>query len=307
MKWPMSGEGRLLAEVKGKVGGAKMRRSNRTSFAAMRRGAMRNKPEWVVPLAPGDYGGGGGGILDRQPHWMFYRTGSFASGGVSGQTQGWLFALTPELFPRDGNDTMAGFVNYSEGANARYRVAGFQGKLHWTPLYPSYAITTFSSENLSGTFWYGWFKVDANAPPLSTDTIEESYPWGTFGTLAGGANGEAATRTFTPIAQAGNATGLFNRDARFRAKLMHSNSFTWTMKAIGQSEDSAGTGFQQSFIPTGYEIPLPRKLVCNVGRGEALALAYWYRDNSFVGGGVGGSPNSIFTFPSLRVKVYELD
>lgn len=280
-------------------------RSSRGRFAAMRRGAMKNRPIWAIPTGPGSYGPDGIG-RDEQVHLRYFDPGNLSSGGAPGASQGWLFALTPESFERDGDtpDGIPGLIlgKQQDTYDNRYRIAGFSGQLLWSPQAPiGEQSANPPPDTLSGVAHFLWYKFEAGQSD-STAGFKRSYPWLSFSTV----DAKAGVDTLVPfeVMPGGAAlTFLDDRDYRYRAKVIRSATIPWKIDAsvTGDSVD----GYNTVFSPRVYRVPLPRKLVCNVGRGEALGLAYWIRDFTVVNT-AGGAPASVFDFSSLRVKLYEL-
>lgn len=296
------------AWIEGKVGNRSGARRRRTgSFARMRKGAPQNKkPMWMIPMGPGDYGATGG-ATGRQPHIQTPLLGTLQSGGSDGAQAGYLFALTPERFERDGNEPsgIPGMLGNGGDEFDRLRIAGMDGKLLWTPVAPVYDLPTGQPPEaslLTGVINWWWMKVVAQEYDESFDPqYAWGYPWASF-SFSDAANLEAPNK---PLLTALTSQDAARKDWRYRAKLMGKGSKPWalTYAPYWNTDTQAQVN---TFNSRSIEIPLPRKLVCDVGKGEALAMMYWIRDNTRANT-VGGAPASVFDYSSMRVKCYELD
>lgn len=305
---PASGEGRALVEVKGKVGGKmKYRRTKRSRFAALRRGAFRKKPQVWIPLAPGPQGN-----TSNRPDMVDYRFSTPGSIAEQSPDQGWLFAITPELSgsatPNAQIASVLGLGGQIDPDQA-YRVVGIKGSLHWTPLVsladpPGSAVP----EGLFGFLKLYWYKLKASldgSADFSGGPLE--YPW------SGGWDDTANTSGnhvdgFLPWTKAHSVltvANLRNRDPRYRMDVIHHCKVPWTLEYRPVYDSGTDNILLQPIGQYPIRLPLPRKLVCNIGRGEALACAYQVTSES--GSNAASSPAGIFNFEDLRFMVHELD
>lgn len=300
---PAHGEARVLAELKGGYGkkpkGANMRRSR---FNAMRRGAYRNKPQTWIPLAPGPQGSTSN-RPDQTAYW-FQTPGSISE---IAPDAGWLFAITPEASNLGTLARSIVPIGGEANANEQYRVLGLSGKLHWT------AQVSLEDPDNDPTAWSGflstyWYKVKASLAETSPAAGEPvAYPW------SGGWDDTTNTqnthvRGFVPYTNQAYsvATGdpLRGRDPRWRRDLMFHTVQPWRLEVMPIFDTVTQSVVYQYLAQRPIRVPLPRRVVCNVGRGEALACAYHVWSQS--GSQAGSSPVGIFNFQDLRIKVMEL-
>lgn len=303
---PARGEAEVMARLKGGYGG-KMRgrrSSMRGRRSAMRSGRFNKKhPKWMLPTAPGDYTASLS--YGQQKILFFDSNGALQSGGATGADQGWLFAMTPEILARSGLEPYAGLAGDSDTQYDRLRIVGMTGKLFWTPFAPVSdpgQNAPYDPSELTGTIIVCWYKVEAHAATIAGGYVN-SYPWASFSEADAAAT--ANIETYLPGIGSPTFQGTQNVDFRFRAKLMSVVHKRWTIGCnIARNEEDAS--LIRQLLPHPIEIPLPRKLICNIGKGEALGCAYYIRNDGTVNG-VGGAPSSRFSFESMRVKCFELD
>lgn len=282
-------------------------RRGRSSFTRMRKGAPQNKkPKWFLPTSPGDYGIAAGGTRALQPHMHLDLAGTILSGNADdGYQRGWLFAMTPEVMERGGaGAAFPGLLGDQDSEYDRLRIAGMDGKLFFTPYGPVNEVgpeEPFAATNMVGFVHWAWFKVTAGQSDIDPGGFTRAYPWLTFGL----ADAAAGADTFGPAFSEDPLTFATNRDWRYRAKLMAKGTKPWSIDLRNTWMDTPGST-QHQYIPHPIEIPLSRKLVCDVGKGEALGMAYMIHTTSGVNGQT-GAPSARFDFQSLRVKCYELD
>lgn len=270
-------------------------RSSRSRFNAMRRGAMRNKAMEWIPLAPEDSDNPGSTRLQRA--WNFHTTQG--SNSMEAPTAGWLFAITPE----NGEDQGGNYVHPVKGsidASSQYRVAGIRGNLWWTPVVS--LNENPSVEALSGFLELAWYKLRRGAfnafePTAGTPSV---YPWRRWNSVEAG---PLAAQGFVSNLVEQNVSTLNNRDNRFRGDVMRRYVVPWTLNVFPVIDSEDVVRFEY-VANKPIKLPLPRKVVANVGADECLALAYQVYSQSNVN--VSSSPAGIFHFDQLRVKVYEL-
>lgn len=302
---PTSGEGRALVEVKGRVGKMRGGRSSGTRGLrrAMRSGRyVRKSPKWFYPVAPGDNGSSGTVNYNFQKQLYYDLTGTLQSGGSNGASVGWLFALTPEVFDRS-NTPFAGMAGDRDTTADRLRIVGMTGNLFFTPLNPiiDEPADSMPPSAFTGTLITAWFKF-TQAHSSLTGGISRGYPWGQF--TPADASSAGATATFVPSLGVPLLDSLSSLDYRERAHLMHVKHQRWRIPHV-----IAGTvtdGFITSYMPQSIQVPLPRKVIANVGKGEALAMMYYIRDDGTING-TAGSPAARFSFESMRIKCFETD
>lgn len=303
---PTSGEGRALVEVKGRVGGKGGRMAyRRNSFARMRAGGGKKHPQYMIPYAPGDYGGGGGTGRELEPHRQYFVDSATLSGTANGATRGWLFALTPEYFAREGNQPngipgMSFGLTDSSGNSDRIRIAGMLGACKFVALSPGDTTGPDSPEVMFDAV-FAWWKVQASKSSLAGG-FRTNYPWESFSELDAV---DSNVDTFVPAEQGTTSDTIVDVDGRFRAKcirMVHRVGKIVPVYRFDMNGDIVGT----TYHTTPIDVPLLRRIVCDVGKGEALALSYWMRNYATVNTRPAG-PSGVFTFPTMRIKTYELD
>lgn len=308
---PTGGEGRALVEVKGKVGKVRGYRTSRNKFRRMRNGFLpRKKPLWLIPKGPGENDGANvANLWSNQRHLVQLGSPQVARG----PSIRWAFAITPEPMPGANNNYSV--IGNREGSNTRLRIAGMTGKLIFTPLAPSGYDGNLDNndqraalnETSRGIVAWAWYKVRAQRQ-LAGEERGQGYPWRSF-SIADAENG-VNTQGFVPFMMGLNSTDpeVEGLDWRGGVKLMHSGMRAWRMDLApslytGVSQELLGM-YVVGGIPV--EIPLPRKLVCDVGEGEALGMVLFVRDFSDQAE-YGGSPEWRLDYASMRIKAYELD
>lgn len=293
---PASGEGRALVEVKGRVGGkgAGMRRSTKGSrFSRLRRASnVKQKVIRAIPLAPGPFAANVIGQKDRTKNWDGHT-------GTSIRAE-WLWAITPETMDYSGTDQTPLVIDRSdaEEEDDRYRVVGINGKLWWTPMVPLVTAATF--ETYAGFVGISFAKFDSGV--FDSVSGKPVYPWANFtqATATTGIDKQGLTPHLSNTEPDAIAALLY-QDKRWRPRVMYQHSKPWKIPTVYDS-------FQELIQPSGctpVEIPLPRKLVCNIGRGEALGVCVWVKDFS-QSSELGGSPVGRFDFHDVTIQLLKL-
>jgi len=279
-------------------------RGKRSRFNALRRGAHRNKPQVWLPIAPGAQGS----TSNRASNTLQY----YANPGSTTENvpdQGWLFAITPE---GSGNVQTTQSVFALGGdidPEQQYRVVGLKGSLHWTPL-QSLADPDNAPEAWSGFLSLYWYKLEASRTPTPESSDSPLvYPWSAGWDDEANTTGRTA-QSFVPwyetVAVVSGPSTLRNRDPRYRVDVMHHVKVPWTIKMRPVWDNSVSDSVL--FFPVEQRpirIPLPRKLICNVGRGQALACAYQITSQSSVA--AASAPVGLFNFQDMKILVHELD
>lgn len=304
---PARGEAEVMARVKGAYGakGAGMRRySKRNRFARLRKGAFTKKPQVWIPL----FSGPQGSTTNRPSITSMFRPTNGSNNEVT-PDQGWLFAITPELDQGSLASVMG--IGGDIDPEQRYRVVGMNGSLFWTP------YTALVDPDNSFTAWSGfislwWYKVKASLD-ASGDAFAEgaSYPW------SNGWDDVSNTEGLHVLGHVPwmNTTAIVNgpstlrfKDPRYRADLMRHSVTPFVIDMMPLMETTGGSSTSVTYVPRAQmpiRLPLPRKVICNVGRGEALGCAYQIITQS--GTPVESSPTGIFAGLDLKVMVHELD
>lgn len=313
---PAGGEAEVSARLKGRYGsmkGSRFKKSSRRSggFAAMRRGYGKKRPQTWLLLPPGPQGSTGNRA--DQGLMMYDDPGSVDEQSPS---SGWLFAITPE---GDNGSSGIGTSNVpvlglggSISPNLKYRFVGFKGRLYWQPFTPLTDPPEPSGEANTGFLNLYWYKVKAQMPAGGSSQLPQ-YPWSGGWNDTANTTGNQHTRSFVPNYETQIETSADARraDVRWRTDVIHHVCIPWSiqyMLAPGTWDSTGeyinGAGFVAQPVKP-ISIPLPRKLICNIGRGEALACAYQVVSGSSVP--VSSSPASRFWLADLSVKVFEID
>lgn len=281
-----------------------MSRSSRGArFRALRRGAHKTKPQVWLPIAPGPQGT----TANRADNSLQY----FATPGSTTESipdQGWLFAITPEA-SSSSNATKSVFgLGGDIDEDQLYRVVGLKGSLHWTPL-QSLSDPDRFQEAWSGFISLYWFKVEASR----TTTVESMdsgllYPWsGGWDDTANtdGIHAQSFVPWYNTVSVTGGPATLRNKDPRYRTDVIHHVKIPWTLNVMPYYDVDNSVPVYAYVGQRPIRIPLPRKIICNVGRGQALACAYQVVSQSSTA--VGSSPAGMFNFQDMRILVHELD
>lgn len=322
---PARGEAEVMAKLKGGYGSKAMRsrsggRSRRSSkFSRLRQTPKGREADWVIPLAPGHNPTQSQG---DQLH-MEWQTPQNTSGTIS---RWWQFVVHPGLRPAAGTTPVlpwvAGLEENSE--SARYRLQGFSGDVYWSPLQSSDEEIT--PPMCSGFVAGAWYKlqrsnaidIEADGTTVVNPTFRAQFPFRALSTLDSTRMADEVAGYGVPYPLNGNADyvedgQLVHEDWRLveHAKPIGMFCKPWYTDFVSPifGFDDVGQPVTVSQIAQmgpahAVRIPLPRKLVCNVGRNEALALYMmaWC--------GVGSSykaPYGTLTYPTFRAKLLELD
>lgn len=302
---PAAGEARVLAEVKGRYGKMKSVKGRRSRFSAMRQGRISRKPQFWIPLGAGTPG------TSNRPDQKWLNRVTPGSSDENVPDMGILWAITPELSGTGHNVVSVLPVGGEADADMRYRVVGIQGKLFWTPLvsYDTGGGTDLPAEptaSYSGYIRVVWTKL--RAQPDSGGSGNAEYPWEAGFDL----DSEVGPTRCIPYFPYYNAVTiqtaptqtitLRNRDGRYRNDIMRHYEKSWQLPLTTVWDNANGTVAYFPVAARPIEIPLPRKLVCDVGQGEALVCMYQVVSNSGIA--VGSSPGGVFHFGSVRVKCF---
>lgn len=296
---PTSGEGRALVEVKGRVGGKGGRMYRRSRWNRIRN-PIKNAQEWGVPLFPG--------AVDASANeWAHIFLNTLGSLVKTRPNAGLVFAITPETV---GNGSTAPFPMIGEQSTAeRLRVVGFQGELFWSPL--DTLADARTPESMMGYIYVALVKLHAqNRVQTAGGTAAGGpyYPWQNFdpdGTQDTGSNtNNEMWAGYVPTFSALTSSQVLGGDGRFNGSIMWGRTYPWKINAmpIYNSLDESTSLVTVPSDPV--RIALPRKVVCDVGRKECLALIFQTRSLSDVNSAT--SPIGRFYAPRLRVKTVEL-
>lgn len=282
-------------------------RSSKSRFSRMRKGGGNTRrPRIVIPLGPGPMAA----TRDAQVQMMQPVNGSLGTNIIAK----WAFVLTPEKLDFGGQEAspMYAATDLEENGlarvvRARRRIVGFSGNLTYTPLDVLLEGADMPTSALAGLVGWAWFKIESLGAP-NTDE-EPGYLFGNFEEATAYLNIQG--RGFTPnlvMADVSAPVELENRDWRAKnMKLISSGYKHWRLPGDVVSDSTGGfAGRYAAGCGNPVQIPLPRKLVCDVGRGEALAMVLWHRDFT-QSSETGGAPNARLDYPDMRVKVVDLD
>lgn len=289
---PASGEGRALVEVKGKIGRGAKRSSMRSRFSRMRKGQSARKPLRLIPLSPGPMDTPVVEQTQQVKAWNGHA-------GIDIKAE-WLFAFTTDDVDPGAGQQYPPMFNQTLEANRpeRLRIVGLHGNLWWHPLLP---LTPGSPEAFTGMVGWAWLKLEASIVSSVGSGSTPSFPYNLW--QAAGASVNIATAGMTPsIPNLSDPLELTYRDWRARAgRIMNMGCLPWKI-------DGVYDVLEERLFPgpsNAVRIPLPRRVICNIGQGEALACVVWVKDNGS-SASLTGSPVGQFTFHDVYAKAYEL-
>lgn len=279
------------AWIEGKVGSRNGTRRRQGTLARIRSGTnTRKKAEWWRPRFPGPPSA----AKAENTQNFYYTPGSVSSDQPD---RGWLFAITPERYLGASQS-----IDPESDNSAQYQVAGIKGTLMYTPLLSLNDQVGDPGKN-SGYVEMYWYKlrIMPYAGRLSTLTDQtQSYPWASWEDPAD----TGLTHVDGYLPQVGIApANQQGRDARWRSDVMFHCRIPWSIERnvyYDVVQDVIGEEVTKQ-IP--IRLPLPRKVVCNVGRGECLAACYQVVSHSQTN--AASSPVGVFT-SDLKVKVFEV-
>lgn len=319
---PASGEARALVEVKGRVGGkgAGMRRTRRSKFSNLRKMPKGREADWVIPL--------GRGINPVQSAGDQLHFEQITPGAVTGTlSRFWQFVLHPGLRPDQGTTPqlpwVAGLEENSD--SARYRVMAMQGDLYWTPQFSNDEDITPSM--CTGFIAGAWYKlkrsnaidIDSDGSTIVNPPFRGQFPWRSLSVLDGirmaaeesgygVPDGLVGTVDYLPGGQ------LEQQDWRLVQHASPIGQFVrpWRADFIPTIVGCDDTGQPTTVITIPQigpaqpvKLPMPRRLVANIGRDEALGLYLMVWNN--LGSTSNRAPEGLLTYPTFRVKLLELD
>jgi len=299
-----------------------MRRTKRSSFSRLRKMPKGREADYVIPLGPGVNPTQSQG---DQLHFQMQTLGTSAGG----PSRLWQFVVHPGLRPDGGTSPqlpwVTGLEEHSE--SARYRIMGMQGDVYWTPMYSNNEELT--PQECTGFIAGAWYKVrrtnaidiEADGTTIVNPAFRAQFPVRSLSVLdsqrmaaeeAGYGIPTGIVGT-TPYREEGQ---IVQQDWRLceHAKPIGMFCKPWRADFIppiygfddtGQPVTTAAIG--QLGPAQAVRLPMPRKLVANVGREEALALYLQ------IWGGISGTspsygaPWGLLTYPTFRVKLLELD
>jgi len=319
---PASGEARALVEVKGRVGGkgaGMRRRSRRSNFSSLRKVPKGREPDYVIPLAAGEQ------FDASRTEQLHYQQDTQPKTSGDFGTRMWAMVLHPGLRPVGGISPplpwVAGLEENSD--TSRYRVLGMQGSVYWAPT--ASVNEDVGPDSCTGFIMGAWYKLERNnAIDIEADgtvvnpSFRAQFPFRSFSALDQLRMAAEEQGLGVPTVTSGTPTTdvekVTQMDWRISNHAKPIGAFCKPWRADFQppiwSFDDVGQPVAQLQAPLlgpGYpvQLPMPRKLVANIGRNEALALFLQIEDN--------GSSQSISSpvgrlmWPNFRVKLLELD
>jgi len=323
---PARGEAEVMARVKGaygsKSGGYMRGRTKRSKFARLRRMPKGREADWVVPLGPGSNPTQSQG---DQLHMEMLTPQDIAGNPA----RWWAFVLHPGLRPDTGTSPqlpwVGGLEEYSE--SARYRVMGMAGDVYYTPQYSS--NEEIDPPACVGFIAGAWYKVQrSNAIDIEGDgttivnpPFRSQFPYRSLNATDSTRMAAEEAGFGVPYPLAGTADyreegQLVQQDWRLveHAKPIGMFCKPWRADFIPAQwgVDDTGQPVTQISLPTlgpahPVRLPMPRKLVANIGRDEALALYLMAWNNPAGSNPSVKAPKGLLTYPTFRVKLLELD
>lgn len=317
---PTSGEARALLELKGKAGGGKaMFRRRKSGINRQRTGAAAKlrKPRIMIPLGPAPTNVETGGE-DAQLGQVQHLAGSLGTGIFAR----WVFALTPERLTMDDihvsplfgatneGDTVSADIDPGDSVDDVIRIIGMRGSLFFTPQVPLGEAASLTSANFGGKWGYAWTVQEAVGATLSDGTPTYNFSNYDISTSTGGLN----DRGLLPVQGVGPYLGrLQNVDWRFgqaKNSIIKYGMGRWNIPAnVCCGSDDGGVLTYERVVANGtrsLRIPLLRKCCVDVGKGRALALVLWYRDDD-PSGETGGAPAGRLDYHDMRIIGYKRD
>jgi len=318
---PARGEAEVMARLKGAYGskGGSMRRTKRSKFARLRKMPKGREADWVIPLGPGTNPTQSQG---DQLHFEML-TPEAVSGSIA---KSWQFVIHPGLRPDNGTTPqlpwVAGLEEYSE--SARYRVMGMAGDIYYTPMYTSdEEVEPWQCAGFVAGAWYKLTRsnaidIEADGTTIVNPAFRAQFPYRSLSTLdstrmADEKAGYGVPDTVTGTAPYREEGQIVQQDWRLceHAKPIAPFCKPWRAGFIPPiwGVDDTGQPVTQIDQPKmdaagAVRLPIPRKLVANIGRDEALALYLMTWANP---GTAYRSPRGVLTFPTFKVKLLELD
>jgi len=296
---PAKGEAEVMARIKGAVGAksAGYRRRPKDRFAKMR--AVKSRT--FVPLSARNYPNGG--AMGEQGQMTTYQV---AGSTLATNQPAWLFCIHPGA---DGGNTGDPFMlgnKYSEfqqGNSTLMRLVGMKGNINWVPLFGNPQGETLYQENCSGMFYGAWIKIKRTMQTTLLGAGDPRWPFGDWR--------QSSVAHFPPKFQAGylpdpqldnaSVAALETvRDWRVEHETIMKFEFPWRVDYVMNSASPTSSSFGGAHT---YKLPIPRKLVMNVGDDTALALVYRIFDNDVHGGG----PDGQFNHANFCVQLADID
>lgn len=292
---PARGEATVSAQIKGSIGakGSRMRRKPQNRFAKLRKVSS----VLAVPFASSSYPNSG--VFGEQGQMWCNSVGASTYGTNSRR---WLFCIHPGSDVPSGNPFLAGLEDEGSSAEANsasYRIVGMVGSVYWTPTFSAPLSENVLGENCSGMFYGAWLHLKKGMN-FTTSTREWEFRRWPESNVTHLVPGVEMGYLPVDVPSASTQAVLDAHDARTAGATMQRFCFPWRADYV--YDPSAPTQSALGGAPS-YKIPLPRKLVMNVGDQDALALVYWVKDN----GQRGGAPDGIFNYADFGVKMHRLD
>jgi len=320
---PASGEARALVEVKGRVGGkgaGMRRRSRRSSFSSLRKVPKGREPDYVIPLAAGEQ------FDTSRTEQLHYQHDTQPKTGGDFGTRMWAMVLHPGLRPVGGiSPPLPWMIGLEENNDtSRYRVLGMQGSVYWTPL--ASVDEEVSPDACTGFIMGAWYKlqrnnaidIEADGTTIVNPNFRAQFPFRNFSALdelrmaaEEQGLGVPSVTSGTPTTDVEKVTQMDWRIAE-HAKPIGAFCKPWRADwhpAVFGYDDTGQpvTNTSIAQLGPGYpvQLPMPRKLVANIGRNEALGLFLQIEDNG--SSQSYSAPVGRLVWPNFRVKLLELD
>lgn len=301
---PAGGEAEVMGRVKGRYGNMKgsRRGASKQRFSRIRSGRAKRKPQTWIPLAAGTQTS-----MSNRPDQIFARRATNGSNDEAVPDQGWLWVISPELVGFNQEPSVVA-VGGEADPDMQYTVAGMTGRLFWTPL------QSLSDPDNDPAAWTGfirmvWMKV--RAIPDESGSQTPQYPWsGSWSDPvdSGPTHVQGLFPNYTTVSvnNAASQRSFALRDGRYRTSIIRRYEKPWLLDMMPMTWwNSQANQVESQYSPRAsrpVQLPLPRKLVCNVGRGESLACAYQVVSQAATNSG--SSPAGIFDFSDVKIKVY---
>jgi len=296
-----------------------MRRTKRSKFSSLRRMPKGREADWVIPLAPGI----NPSVAEGNQLHMEYGTPASTAGSLS---RWWQFVLHPGTRPDQGATPqlpwVAGLEENSE--SSRYRVMGMQGEVYWTPTATlNEEVDPFSCTGFIAGAWYklkrsNGIDIDSDGSTIVNPVFRAQFPFRSLSTLDSGRMAAEESGYGLPYPLGGSADyleegQLIQQDWRL---VEHANAIMpfckpWRCDFVAPIFGFDDTGQPVTVSQTAQlgpgsavRLPMPKKLVANIGRDEALALYLMVWSTA---AGSYKAPQGVLTYPCFRVKLLELD
>lgn len=319
---PAKGEAEVMARLKGAYGGkgGSMRRTRRSSrFNRLRKTPKGREADIVIPLGPG--------TNPTQSPWDQLHVETLTEdNNVSTPLRMWQWVIHPGLRPDGGTSPqlpwVGGLEEYSE--SARYRVQGMMGDVYWTPTYTNDEdVEPYACAGFVAGAWYKLTRnnaidIEQDGTTVVVNPFRAQFPFRALSAtdsirMAAEESGYGLPYPLNGTADYREEGQLVQQDWRLVEHSKPIGMFCKPWRADWQPPilgfDDTGQPVTVARIQTmgpamPVKLPMPRKLVANVGRNEALGfyLMVWSNADTSV-----KAPQGVLTYPTFRVKMLELD